>query len=100
MGLLSRIFGAPAAEADFAELMANGAKIIDVRTQSEFKSGALRDSINIPLDTVEGNVKKIKGYNKVIILVCRSGGRASMAKNMLSNAGVEVYNAGAWQNLK
>jgi phage shock protein E len=100
MGLLSRIFGAPAAEADFAALMANGAKIIDVRTEGEFKSGALRDSINIPLDTMQGQVKKVKGYKKVIILVCRSGARASSAKSILSKAGVEVYNAGAWQNLK
>ena len=97
MSLLSRLFGG--AGADFAEMISNGAKVIDVRTPGEFKSGNFKGSINIPLDTIQKNVTKIKGYNTAIILVCRSGGRASSAEGVLSKAGIECHNAGAWQNL-
>lgn len=99
MGLLSKIFGSEP-KADFNELLKNGAKIIDVRSPGEFQSGHCQKSINIPLDSVQNNISKIKGYNSTIILVCRSGGRASMAKKMLSDEGIEAHNAGAWQNLK
>ena len=99
MGLLSKLFGTEA-KPDFAELIANGAKIIDVRTKEEFNSGALKESINIPLDVLDSQIQKIKKFNQVVILVCMSGGRASMAKIRLSKAGIECYNAGGWRKLK
>jgi rhodanese-related sulfurtransferase len=32
--------------------------------------------------------------------VCQSGGRSSMAKSILKNAGIEVYNGGGWMSLQ
>ena len=38
----------------------NGAVIIDVRTPAEFSGGHVKGSINIPLNTISQNIKKIK----------------------------------------
>jgi len=38
--------------------------------------------------------------DKTVILVCRSGARASNAKSQLKKRGITSYNAGPWQRLK
>ncbi len=86
-------------KADFAQLVKHGAIIIDVRTKGEYATGHIRGSRNIPLDTMKKEVNSLKMHNKPVITVCRSGTRSSMAKSMLSSAGIEVYNGGAWNNL-
>lgn len=99
MGLFSMLFGG-IDTAKVGELLAQGAKIIDVRTPSEFRSGHNDGAINIPLDTLQTNINKIKAYKKPIVLVCLSGGRAGSAKSMLSSAGIDCVNAGGWANLR
>jgi rhodanese-related sulfurtransferase len=74
--------------------------IIDVRTPFEFKSGHLRGSKNIPLDTLSAKIDELKKLNKKIIVVCRSGARSATAKNMLVAAGIDAYDGGVWLNLK
>lgn len=99
MGLFNMLFGGTdTAKVD--ELLAQGAKIIDVRTPAEFKSGHNDGAINIPLDTLQANISRIKEYGKPIVLVCLSGGRAGSAKSILSGAGIECVNAGGWSNLR
>ncbi len=99
MGLFNMIFGGTDTT-KVQGLLAQGAKIVDVRTASEFKSGHIEGAINIPLDTLQSNISKIKGYGKPIVLVCLSGGRAGSAKNMLASSGIECVNAGGWTNLR
>lgn len=84
---------------DYAELIVNGAKIIDVRSAGEFKSGHPQGAINIPLENISNSIKKIKKYNVPIIMVCRSGMRSGQSTRTLKSHGIEAYNAGAWQNL-
>ncbi|UTW61866.1 rhodanese-like domain-containing protein [bacterium SCSIO 12741] len=83
---------------DYKGLVENGALIVDVRTPQEYKSGHVKGSINIPLQTLLSNLKKVK--NKEVILVCRSGARAAQAKSMLTSKGITAYNAGPWQTLR
>jgi rhodanese-related sulfurtransferase len=83
---------------DFSELIANGAIIIDVRTKEEYRYGHIKNSVNIPLDKLQSNLKKLN-KNKVIITCCQSGSRSSMAKSILRNNGFQVYNGGGWQKL-
>jgi rhodanese-related sulfurtransferase len=85
---------------NYNNLIAKGAIIIDVRTPQEFDNGHIKDSKNIPLQKIQSEVNKIKSWNKPIITVCQSGGRSSMAKSTLQNAGIEVYNGGGWMSLK
>lgn len=98
LNILKNIFN-PGPEVNFAELMKNGALIIDVRTPGEFKSGHIKGSINIPLDDIRNKTNELKQKNKVIITCCRSGNRSGMAKSILSSAGIECYNGGPWNVL-
>lgn len=93
---LKKLFGPGT---DFKALKENGAIIIDVRTPQEFDHGHIQGSKNIPLDKIQRELKTIKNFNKPVITVCRSGSRSGMAKRMLQNAGVEVYNGGPWNVL-
>jgi phage shock protein E len=75
--------------------------IVDVRTVDEWNGDGHADcTINIPLQEFEQRMSELKGYGKVV-LVCRSGGRAGKAKDLLVSTGyMNVENLGAWQNVK
>lgn len=86
---------------DYRQLIADGAVIIDVRTPSEFKGGHAKGAKNIPLDTLDANLKKIKAFNKPLVMCCASGMRSGRATSFLKGKGLtEVYNAGAWVNIR
>lgn len=85
---------------DFAELMQQGAVIIDVRTKGEFQTGHIKGAINIPLQTLSQNLTKFK-KDKPIITCCASGMRSASAKGILkSNGFTQVYNGGSWMSLE
>lgn len=85
---------------DYSELMKNGAIIIDVRTNAEFRNGHIEGSINIPIDKIDQNLNKLKSKDQVIITCCASGTRSKMAQSGLKTRGyVNVYNGGSWFNL-
>jgi len=85
---------------DFVALKQQGAIILDVRTPAEFKSGHIKGAINIPVDQVKANIKKIKGYDKPVITCCRSGARSGMAAGILKSSGISAWNGGPWQTLQ
>lgn len=74
--------------------------IVDVRTQDEFNlDGHAEGSVNYPLDSIENHIERLRDFGKVI-LVCRSGARANVAKSILMESGINnVENLGAWQNI-
>ena len=57
--LLKKIFGI-GPKVNYAELMANGAVIVDVRTPSEFRGGHIKGSLNMPLTTLSASISKLK----------------------------------------
>jgi phage shock protein E len=85
---------------DFTSLYKKGALIIDVRSPSEFASGHIKGSKNIPLDMFQKRMTELKKSGKPVITVCRSGNRSRVAKSMLAGIGVEAYNGGAWNSLE
>jgi phage shock protein E len=86
---------------NMGDLIAGGAQIIDVRTSREFASGHLKGSINIPLDQLHEQVKKLKGKGYPVITCCASGMRSASAKSFLtSNGFINVHNGGSWHSLK
>jgi len=96
---LKKIFGI-APKVSFAELVNEGATIIDVRTKSEYASGHIQGSVNIPLDKLVNNLNKLKGKNKAIITCCASGARSASAKGILTSHGfTNVHNGGSWFSL-
>ena len=85
---------------DYKLLVQNGAVIIDVRSPQEFDNGHIKGSKNIPVNIIQREVNSIKKMGKPIITVCQSGARSGMAKGILKNAGIEVYNGGSWHGLR
>jgi len=84
---------------DLAQLIKDGAVIIDVRSKSEFASGHVKGSINIPLEQIAASAEKLKSH-KHVITCCRSGNRSGMAKRTLESKGLKnVTNGGSWQNV-
>lgn len=98
-GIFKRLFSIKP-RVDFESMIANGAIVVDVRTEGEFAGGHLKNSVNIPLDKLSKNLSRLK-KNKPIIVCCASGMRSSSARSILvSNGFPEVYNAGSWRNLQ
>jgi len=74
--------------------------IVDVRTADEYNmDGHAECSVNYPLDKIEVHIDSLQNYDQ-IILVCRSGNRANIAKSILAQHGLtNVENKGEWQNI-
>lgn len=99
MTFLRKLFGL-GPKADYVELIRLGAIIVDVRTPGEYKSGHIKGSLNIPLDSIGNNLSKLK-KDKCIICCCASGMRSGSAKSILKSKGYnEVYNGGSWSGLQ
>jgi phage shock protein E len=85
---------------DYAQLMKEGAIILDVRTKGEYGSGHIRGSVNIPVEQLHKNLNKFKDKKRTIITCCESGMRSASAKGILkSNGYVDVHNGGRWMSL-
>ncbi len=85
---------------DYAQLVKQGAIILDVRSKGEYQSGHIKGSINISVDTLSNNLSQLKKETP-IITCCASGMRSASAKSILkSNGYTEVYNGGGWSSLQ
>lgn len=65
--------------------------IVDVRTPLEYEEEHIVDAINIPYDVITNSSLD---KNKVVLLYCKSGKRASIAYQTLHDLGYQVYNMG------
>ena len=98
MNLINQLFGG-AVKNNLAQLIEEGAFLVDVRTPGEFAGGHVKGSVNIPLDKVSSQIAKFKN-KKNIIVFCQSGGRSAQAKNILQQYGItDVTNGGSWNNV-
>jgi rhodanese-related sulfurtransferase len=73
-------------------------QMIDVRTASEYASGHIPCTVNIPMDEFEARRKDLR-LEDGVVLVCKAGGRAQMVADWLgANSGVRVLEGGtdAW----
>lgn len=85
---------------DYSALVKGGALILDVRSKGEFSSGHILGSLNIPVQDLENNLKKLK-KDQIVITCCASGMRSASAKNiLLKNGFKEVHNGGSWSGLE
>jgi rhodanese-related sulfurtransferase len=66
--------------------------ILDVRTPAEFETSHIDGSLNVPLDVLNEHSPKVAeqlDQRHDIVLVCRSGQRATQAQELLQRAGVD-----------
>ena len=68
-------------------------RFLDVRTESEFLSGHIENSIHIPLQELQTRLDEIEQLKqKDIIVYCRSGARSGKATNLLIKNNFKVQN--------
>jgi rhodanese-related sulfurtransferase len=96
---LKKLFGF-GPKVNYADLILQGAIVLDVRSKGEYAAEHIKGSINIPVDTLSNNISQFKDKNQPIITCCASGMRSASAKNILkSNGFTKVYNGGGWSSL-
>lgn len=82
---------------------ADPVRILDVRSPAEFETVHIPGAYNVPLDTLGEHAADIQQHvEEPVVLVCRSGMRASQAEQRLAAAGmgnVRVLEGGmmAWE---
>lgn len=76
--------------------------IIDVRSESEFNSGHVQGALLMPYDRIGSLIgNQVSDKETDIILYCRSGRRAGIAKKTLESLGyTSVTNAGGLNDMK
>ena len=74
--------------------VAQGAILLDVRSNQEYKEGHLQGAINIPDYELKNRIQKeIPKKNQSIVIYCQYGGRSRNAYNMMKNMGyTNIYN--------
>lgn len=86
---------------DYAQLVREGATILDVRSKGEYASGHIKGSVNIAVDQLNNNLHRLPDKQKPVITCCASGMRSGIAKRMLVSNGYQtVHNGGSWMNLQ
>lgn len=71
--------------------LANGAVLLDVRSEAELEDGYFPDSINIPLNDLRDRLTELD-KNQPYIISCRSGQRSYIGERIMKQAGFKVKN--------
>ena len=72
--------------------------VVDVRTKEEYDESHVIGSINIPYDQI--NEQTTLDKTKTIMVYCKSGIRSNKAYSTLKSLGFDVYDLGAFSNVK
>jgi len=99
MGLLANLLlrGGADKDADIAELVGEGALVVDTRTAREYAGGSIEGAVNIPYDTIARDIGQHEtDKSRPIVVFCHSGARSGTAKKYLQQAGyTNVVNGGS-----
>ena len=86
---------------DYKSMLSSGGIIIDVRSNGEFYSGHIENSLNIPLSDLTSKIDQFNDKDQPIITCCASGMRSAAAAKILSAKGYKnVVNGGGWSSLQ
>ena len=79
----------------------DGAFLVDVRTQGEFRSGHLPGARLIPVDTIPNKLSAFgPDKDRPIVVYCKSGSRSSRAEGILKAAGyTNIIDGGGYSSL-
>lgn len=68
-------------------LVADGARLVDVRTTAEFTSGHLPGAVNIPVHQLAARLDEVGPKERGVVVYCTSGVRSAHAARLLREAG-------------
>lgn len=73
--------------------------ILDVRSANEYNNGHVPGAMHIPHSEISAQIDKLAAYkDKTLVVYCRSGYRAGIAENELSQRGFKLLHLqGDWQ---
>ncbi len=77
------------AQAEADKMIGEGAVILDVRTVDEYRSGAIKNSVNAPLKQIRQFSESLD-HSKKYVIYCQTGSRSSVAAFMLNQRGFET----------
>lgn len=67
-----------------------GPRLLDVRTPAEFATAHIPGSYNVPLDLLREHRDELRAHlEQDVVLICRSGARASQAESLLAATGLD-----------
>jgi rhodanese-related sulfurtransferase len=67
-----------------------GPRLLDVRSPAEFMTAHIPGSYNVPLDLLREHRSELQSHlGEEVVLVCRSGARASQAETLLGSTGLD-----------
>ncbi|MCQ4205712.1 rhodanese-like domain-containing protein [Streptomyces longispororuber] len=67
----------------------NTPRLLDVRTPGEFQTSHIPGAYNVPLDTLREHRAELRRHlDEDVVLICRSGARASQAEQALAEVGL------------
>ena len=77
-------------------MMTEDSRILDVRTEAEYKSGYIPGAELLPVDRIQaGDLDTLRDKDQVLLVYCRSGNRSRTASEALVEAGyTQVYDFG------
>jgi phage shock protein E len=69
------------------KLVEAGVQVVDVRTSHEFAAAHVPGAKNIPVDQIAARADELGSSSTPVLLYCRSGHRAAIAREMLQRQG-------------
>lgn len=80
-------FAGKTSSAEARRLVAEGARLVDVRSPGEFAGRHLDGALNIPVGDLPGRLSELGAKDAPIVLYCASGARSGRAASFLRGAG-------------
>jgi rhodanese-related sulfurtransferase len=77
--------------AEALALVSDGALLLDVREDNEWKAGHAADATHVALSEVPDHLEDF-AKDRLIVCVCRSGGRSARAATFLLQSGYDAIN--------
>ncbi len=74
-----------------ADLLADGARVVDVREPAEFAEARVPGAVLVPLGTVPARIDEFRGDGTTYV-ICKSGGRSMQACEFVAAQGADVAN--------
>jgi phage shock protein E len=79
-------------------LVADGVKVVDVRTPAEYAAGHVPGAVNIPYDEIGPRSAELGPAETPLVLYCHSGRRAGIAIRTLAAKGfTRLYDLGTYE---
>ena len=86
---------------DAAQLLEQGAILIDVRSKTEYAQNGLKEAVNLPLENVAMKIStEVPDQKQVILCHCQSGMRSASAVSQLRKLGYRAHNLGSYTHAR